>query len=190
MHSTQSEQGFTMARFWTCLTVGVAFLAVFSAIGYYLLRPHRMNRHYDFAIANAPLDDCVVTCRLRGTFQSTEDLTSCGTPYRLNIAIESQDGSKCEVVRANVSFTDMSTEAVVFHADSCLEIETQQLSNGRYCTFVTTEGIQLEFQDYELTVTFEIVTSDGTIERTVTLEATRDYRENHSNDLIDMFLSA
>jgi len=149
-----------------------------------------MSKLFEFASATVSAREYVLDAYLNGTFHEQKDLTVYGSPYTLGLRIRCHDGRfEPEAAVVAVRIMDASDGEVVFEGNDTLKMQTQCDSNGRYCTYVTSEEIDLEFKDYLVIVRLRVTLPLDQYEEELELHLKTKYREYRSNDLFEMIMS-
>ena len=177
-----------MRRSCKSLAIAGALLGVFAGAVYLTFRPNRTNVFYEYRPSVVIVDHCTIDASLQGTFHVGANVTTCGSPHELMVAITHEDEPTRQIEVTTATIINSTSNAVDFHDDRPLRSVTHPDRDGRYRTYVEFKKMQLAYENYKLVIAIRFVPQDDT-ERALELPLERSYRRYRSNDLIDMLLS-
>lgn len=178
----------TMSRSWRRLLLLLGMIALLCTGIFYLFRPNRTCKFYELNAQTASSDECTMTSSLVGSFHVKGSLTVYSVPYTLILGVRSHDGSDLQLTNVVIEIVGSNGETVFEAADS-VTLTTQYDDEERHCTYIESSGLNLDFDDYVMTVSFQIHSRGHPQGQRFTVPFRKKYRQERKNDFLDMILS-
>jgi len=149
-------------------------------------------KYFEFESKNLHLLNGEISARLDGDFVLVKDgekkETHKGSPYELTIYFETNSpGTKVENIEA-VSL--ISSEGKVSIKDDESTLETELTSSKSYLSYFSIKGITTKHIPHVLRFKVHVRNEKGSKCKDVEINFVPKYKEEHSNDFIDMLMSA
>lgn len=149
----------------------------------------RVNKYFEYKQPEYACQKGSVRARLMGTFNSSEKVTTKGSPYELLVSFSSASSDKGNVIVSDVRLYDASTDELVFKEEKPVEKKLEEGSDGVYRAYFSFKNMDLKYIRYRLLLKLHIQFGEQMFDEEVKLYFDEDYKEFKSNDFWEKIMS-
>ena len=148
-----------------------------------------LNKYYNYKPIKISHDVFDLRIKLIGVYKSNEQTTIKGPPYLLLISFRSNSTEAISVSLKSVKLYDPETKELVYKMNETSELLFKKDSDGTINARMMTEGLDLEYKQYNLLLKYRMRLKDSFVEDEVEITLEKDYKEDRSNDFWDKLMS-
>jgi len=149
----------------------------------------RLNKYFEYKKAHHAYQGGTIGARLMGSFVSSKEVTTKGSPYELLVSFSSEIKREGLVTVSGIQLYDAVSNELVFSSGETFKEKLNPGSDGVYRAYFAVKNIDLKYVRYKLVLKFQIGMGEDIIEKQVELYFDEDYKEFKSNDLWQKIMS-